>query len=82
VWLFQYSEAHAGKFDYENFYDFIKTEEVKQDRYKKLCDDLYENNENYEYTTYVMFHTYIIKWLLIYSKIEKVTHGMTMSPLR
>lgn len=54
----EYSEAHAGKFDYENFYDFIKTEEVKQDRYKKLCDDLYENNENYEYYLCNVPHIY------------------------
>ena len=34
----KYAEAH--KFDYEEFYDFIKSEEVYNSCYETLCDDL------------------------------------------
>ena len=41
----KYAETH--KFDYEEFYDFIKSEEVKNPCYETLCDDLLD-----EYTDY------------------------------
>lgn len=45
----EYTEAHNDPFDYEQFYDFIKTDEAKQERYQRLCDDLLKESENYEY---------------------------------
>ena len=44
----KYAETH--KFDYEEFYDFIKGEEVYSSCYETLCDDLL-----YEYTDYGSF---------------------------
>lgn len=44
----EYSKAHGGKFDYEEFYDFIKTDEVKEERYQSLCKDLLNENETYD----------------------------------
>ena len=45
----EYTEAHDDMFDYEQFYDFIKTEEAKQERYQRLCDDLLDDCESYEH---------------------------------
>lgn len=45
----EYTKAHNDRFDYEQFYDFIKTEEAKQERYQRLCDDLLDDCESYEY---------------------------------
>ena len=45
-------------FDYEKFYDFIKTNEAMDNRYKKLCDDLYENNETYGNYLFNVPHIY------------------------
>ena len=45
----EYTEAHDYMFDYEQFYDFIKTEEAKQERYQRLCDDLLDDCESYEH---------------------------------
>ena len=44
----EYSIAHGGKFDYELFYDFIKSDEVKEKRYQSLCDDLLSDFESFE----------------------------------
>lgn len=44
----KYAETH--KFDYEEFYDFIKSEEVYNSCYETLCDDLLD-----EYTDYGSF---------------------------
>ena len=54
----EYTEAHNGIFDYELFYDFIKTEEAKQERYQRLCDDLYGDSENYEHYLFNVSHIY------------------------
>jgi len=43
----EYAVAHDNKFDYEVFYDFIKTDEAKEDRYQALCDDLISEHESY-----------------------------------
>lgn len=44
----EYAKAHSGDFDYELFYDFIRTEEVKEHRYVVLCNDLLTGTESYE----------------------------------
>ena len=44
----EYFKAHGNKFDYEEFYDFIKTDEVKEERYQSLCKDLLNENETYD----------------------------------
>lgn len=44
----KYTETH--KFDYEEFYDFIKSEEVYNSCYETLCEDLLD-----EYTDYGSF---------------------------
>ena len=36
------------KFDYELFYDFIKSNEAKEKRYQILCDDLLSETESFE----------------------------------
>ena len=54
----EYTEAHSGMFDYEQFYDFIKTEEAKQERYQRLCDDLLDDCESYEYYLSNISHIY------------------------
>lgn len=43
----EYAIAH-GEFDYEQFYDFIKSNEVKESRYQVLCDDLVSEFENFD----------------------------------
>lgn len=54
----EYKEAHNDRFDYEQFYDFIKNEEAKQKRYQRLCDDLLGNNDSYEHYLFNVPHTY------------------------
>lgn len=54
----EYTEAHNDRFDYEQFYDFIKSEEAKQERYQRLCDDLLEKHENYEHYLFNILHIY------------------------
>ena len=54
----EYADAHDNTFDYELFYDFIKTEEAKQERYQRLCDDLLEEHENYEHYLFNIPHIY------------------------
>lgn len=54
----EYAYAHDNTFDYEQFYDFIKSEEAKQERYQKLCDDMLEDHENYEYYLFNVPHIY------------------------
>lgn len=41
----KYAETH--KFDYEEFYDFIKSEEVYNSCYETLCDDLLDEYSDY-----------------------------------
>ena len=54
----EYTEAHDDMFDYEQFYDFIKTEEAKQERYQRLCDDLFDDCESYEHYLSNVSHIY------------------------
>lgn len=54
----EYTEAHNDMFDYELFYDFIKTEEAKQERYQRLCDDLLDGGESYEHYLSNVSHIY------------------------
>lgn len=54
----EYTKAHKDKFDYEQFYDFIKTEEAKQERYQRLCDDLLDDCESYEHYLSNVSHIY------------------------
>lgn len=54
----EYTKAHKDKFDYEQFYDFIKTEEPKQERYQRLCDDLLDDCESYEHYLSNVSHIY------------------------
>ena len=54
----EYADAHDNTFDYEQFYDFIKTEEAKQERYQRLCNDLLEDYENYEHYLFNILHIY------------------------
>lgn len=54
----EYTKAHKDKFDYEQFYDFIKTEEAKRERYQRLCDDLLDDCESYEHYLSNVSHIY------------------------
>lgn len=54
----EYTEAHNDIFDYEQFYDFIKTEEAKQERYQRLCDDLLNDCKSYEHYLSNVSHIY------------------------
>lgn len=44
----EYASAHDGNFDYEKFYDFIHTDEAKEQRYRKLLEPLNAEPEKYE----------------------------------
>lgn len=54
----EYAIAHDGKFDYELFYDFIKSDEVKEKRYQVLCDDLLSEFESFENYLFNITHIY------------------------
>lgn len=54
----EYSIAHDEKFDYELFYDFIKSDEVKEKRYRVLCDDLLGEFESFENYLFNVPHIY------------------------
>lgn len=54
----EYAIAHGNKFDYEEFYDFIKTDEVKEARYQSLCNDLLNGTESYEHYLCNVSHIY------------------------
>lgn len=54
----EYTETHNDMFDYEQFYDFIKSGEAKQERYQRLCDDLLDDCESYEYYLSNVSHIY------------------------
>lgn len=44
----EYAKAHNDEFDYELFYDFIKSDEAKEQRYRVLCDDLLNDTESFD----------------------------------
>lgn len=54
----EYSIAHGNQFDYEKFYDFIKTNESKQSRYQSVCADLLSESECYDQCLANIFHIY------------------------
>lgn len=53
----EYTSAHNNIFDYEKFYDFIKSEEAKEERYRRLCDDV-SNIDNYDNWLFNVSHIY------------------------
>lgn len=54
----EYAKAHNGEFDYELFYDFIKSDEAKEPRYRALCDDLLSDTESFENYLFNISHIY------------------------
>lgn len=54
----EYAIAHNDNFDYEQFYDFIKSDEVKEKRYRVLCDDLLSEFESFESYLFNVSHIY------------------------
>ncbi len=62
----EYSKAHNNRFDYELFYDFIKSDEAKAERYRALCRDLLTENDTYENYLFNIRHIYnqMIAYLL------------------
>ena len=54
----EYAIAHGNKFDYEEFYDFIKTDEAKGTRYQSLCSNLVNETESYEHYLCNVSHIY------------------------
>ena len=62
----EYAKAHNGEFDYELFYDFIKSNEAKKKRYQVLCDDLLDEFESFENYLFNVLHIYnqMVEYLL------------------
>lgn len=62
----EYYTAHSNTFDYELFYDFIKSSEAYDERYQLLCADLCNNNENYDHFILNISHIYnqMVEFLL------------------
>ena len=54
----EYTKAHNDNFDYELFYDFIKSNEVKEKRYQALCDDLLGEFDSFENYLFNVPHIY------------------------
>lgn len=54
----EYTKAHNDNFDYELFYDFIKSNEVKEKRYQALCDDLLREFDSFENYLFNVPHIY------------------------
>lgn len=54
----EYAKARNGDFDYELFYDFIKSNEAKEKRYRVLCDDLLGEFESFENYLFNVSHIY------------------------
>lgn len=54
----EYAMAHGNKFEYEEFYDFIKTDEAREIRYQSLCSDLLKGTESYEHYLCNVSHIY------------------------
>lgn len=54
----EYTAAHSNRFDYEVFYDFIKSNEAKQNRYQSLCNDLLCEYETYDHYLSNVSHIY------------------------
>lgn len=62
----EYYAAHNNTFDYELFYDFIKSSEAYDERYQLLCADLRNNNESYDHFIFNISHIYnqMVEFLL------------------
>ncbi len=57
--IHEYYVAHGKTFDYEVFYDFIKSrDEAMQERYQTLCHDLISEVESYESILFNIDHIY------------------------
>lgn len=54
----EYTKKHCGVFDYEVFYDFLKTDEAKEKCYQLLCRDLTNENECYDNYLFNTRHIY------------------------
>ena len=54
----EYTKAHNDNFDYELFYDFIKSNEAKEKRYQVLCDDLLGEFDSFENYLFNVPHIY------------------------
>lgn len=54
----KYTEVHDNKFDYEQFYDFITSDEAKEKDYQSLCQDLLDDFEEYDDYIYNIVHIY------------------------
>lgn len=54
----EYAKARNDDFDYELFYDFIKSNEAKEKRYRVLCDDLLGEFESFENYLFNVSHIY------------------------
>ena len=54
----EYAIAHDNNFDYEQFYDFIKSDEIKEKRYQVLCDDLLDKYGSFEEYLFNLPHIY------------------------
>ena len=54
----EYAIAHDNNFDYEQFYDFIKSDEIKEKRYQVLCDDLLDKYGSFEDYLFNLPHIY------------------------
>ncbi len=62
----EYTKAHNDEFDYEVFYDFIKSEEAKEERYQVLCNDLCDEFESYDNYLFNVVYIYnqMVEYLL------------------
>lgn len=65
----EYTKIHNSKFDYELFYDFIKSEEAKKERYQLLCADLID--EYYDYNHYLHSIIHIYNQMVLYLLKDK-----------
>ncbi len=54
----EYAKTHGNKFNYEEFYDFIKNDEVKEIRYQSLYDDLLSDTEKFKHSPSNISHIY------------------------
>ena len=62
----EYCHRNKGIFDYEQFYHFIKSEHAKNNCYRVLCNDLLDDNGDYENYLFNIRHIYnqMVEYLL------------------
>lgn len=58
LYINEYTKAHSNQFDYEQFYDFIKSDEAKDNRYRLLCQDLINKSDDYDNYLFNVVHIY------------------------